>query len=152
MLVGWFIPVGFILFDAVNDSMGDIPEVPPTSAAKDYPCQFCGKTHKSRQARWAHEKVCTSKPTETPKDPTPTGSNDLSENRRIFEQDMGIDIPYDRDDEPEDEPEDDTGPAFDPLVAIVGILILIVVGAIICRDRIMALFRGRRPPGRVVSA
>jgi hypothetical protein len=116
-------------------------ETPPaeTKTPIDYSCRFCGHHNNSRQARHGHEKTC-------PENPKNKEKPDIDANRQEYEKVTGLEIPVPE--EPDDpgwyKPADDDF-TFDPLIALAGIGILLIVGAILLRDRIIALFRGKPP-------
>lgn len=126
------------------DEATQTPAEPP--AGNDYPCKWCGKTHRSRQARHGHEKTCRENPANKPADTPAAEAGSIEENRKKYEEATGTSIPApDLVGEPIEPPEPDADFGFDPVIALIGVLILLIVGCVVLREKIVAAF-ARRPP------
>lgn len=110
----------------------------------DYSCRHCQRQNNSRQARFSHEKICPKNPANIAKSPD-AKENPIVKNREIYEQETGLTIPKDEIDEDENpEPEEIKG--IDPLLLLLGAIILVFAGALFFRDKIVSFYRAHGAP------
>jgi len=119
----------------------------------DHSCRHCKRPNNSRQARYAHEKICPENP-ENKKISRDSPVNSLEKNKEIYEKTQNVVVPPVVDDNlPENSQEIDEKPSKvdDNSIAILIWVILlgvVLAGVVMFRVRLIGLFHGRNknPP------